>query len=311
MAQSFLHSARSSEFSLAVGDSNFLKDYKIQNMGGEKIADIIYGDKTIRKDVRIGEEIDETRLDCSGLYMLNKMGPRRYDLTGFNLFAILSPCYDVSLLGRNQREMLFVSGLSGSGKSTFAGQYARSYQLTCDNIPKNSPYFRKNQRRVIVISAVTQDEAFDGVDIQRVVFEDLLLDNGDVDEEAIIIEDLENSLCIFDDIDKCANKKIMKFLQHLRDQCLERGRHHNINMLCLNHQLMNYKETKVVLMEATKIVFFPSSGASEQIKRFLKSYGGLDKKQIQGVFECKSRWVMLSKQAPSYILHANGCYFLS
>ena len=99
---------------------------------------------------------------------------------------------------------------------------------------------------------MTQDEAFDGVDIQRVVFEDLLLDNGDVDEEAIIIEDLENSLCIFDDIDKCANKKIMKFLQHLRDQCLERGRHHNINMLCLNHQLMNYKETKVVLMEATK-----------------------------------------------------------
>ena len=106
------------------------------------------------------------------------------------------------------------------------------------------------------------------------------------------------------------NKKLRLWVQDLRNQCLQHGRHDNINMLCTTHQLMNYKETKILLVEATKVVFFPNSGGAAQIKRFLKTYGELDAKQIQDVFKIKSRWVMLNKAAPRFILHASGCYML-
>ena len=54
MSQSFLYSARSSDYSLAVESTSYVKDERMQDLQGGKIADIIFGDKTIRKDVRFG-----------------------------------------------------------------------------------------------------------------------------------------------------------------------------------------------------------------------------------------------------------------
>ena len=129
-------------------------------------------------------------------------------------------------------------------------------------------------------------------------------------EGAITIEDLSNSLTIFDDVDVIPGKKLRLWIQDLRDQCLQHGRHNNINLICTTHQLCNYKATKILLMESTKVVFFPNSGGAAQIRRFLKEYGELEKEQIAKVLEIKSQWVMLNKAAPKYILHANGCYLI-
>ena len=286
MAEAFLRSGVSHEYSLLVGDPDYSTDPKLQKLKAEKIADVLF-----KKSFK----------DNIALYMTNhsiETNHRVYDLTGTRLFSIMSPAYDTTLPSRNQRDMIYISGQSGSGKSTWAGQYARSYQSS----NKNS--------KIIIFSAVDSDKAFEGVKLKRVVFDQLIDDEGHIAEDMISLEDLKDSLTIFDDIDVIPGRTLRRYIQDLRDQCLQHGRHNNINMICTTHQLMNYKETKILLMEATKVVFFPTSGGAAQIKRFLKSYGELDSREISDIFKIKSRWVMLNKAAPRYILHANGCYMI-
>ena len=302
MADQFLLSAQSSDFSLAVGDDDYDKDKAMQRKKGQKVADILFADRNTTAEFAAGGAVKTQDLEASGLYLVNEQGSKSYNLVGSKLFCLMSPAYDTTLPSRHQRDMIYVSGQSGSGKSTWCAQYARAYQ-------KSFHKHASGGGRIIIFSAVKEDPAFAGVKLKRVVFDDLIED-GEVVEDAIIISDLKNSLTIFDDVDVIPNKKLRLWVQDLRNQCLQHGRHDNINMLCTTHQLMNYKETKILLMEATKVVFFPNSGGAAQIKRFLKTYGELDAKQIQDVFQIKSRWVMLNKAAPRFILHASGCYML-
>lgn len=117
-----------------------------------------------------------------------------------------------------------------------------------------------------------------------------------------------SSLCIFDDIDVVSNPAAKKAVQELRNRCLEIGRHAQVSMIVTTHQLMNYRETKIVIMEATKVVVFPLSGARRQIRRFFESYTTLDKKNIDEIFKLKTRWVCVSKTYPQYILYSGGIY---
>ena len=233
-----------------------------------------------------------------------------YNLSGSKLFAMMSPCPDPSMKSRRQRDVIYISAPSGSGKSTWAGQYARAWQDEFKSghaAPK--PPASDGMDRVIIFSAVNEDPAFEGVNLKRVLFAHLVDSFGEPND-CITIENLSDSLVIFDDIDVIANKKLRLWIQELRNRCLEIGRHHNISLICTTHQLMNYKETKILLMEATKVVFFPTSGAGAQIKRYLKAYADLSQQQIKHVFSLKSRWVMINKANPQYIMHANGAYLL-
>lgn len=277
----FLRSGQSVDYSLAVSDSHDKKN--------SIIADIL-------------TEGQAGKIDASvSLAIQNKKGPSAFDLTGSDLFAIMSPAYDVTLRDRRQRDVIYISAPSGAGKSTWTGQYARAWQR------HNDEHGRK--QRVIVFSAVQEDPAFDGVELKRVPFDSLVDDDGEPND-AIEIDNLRDSLVIFDDIDVIANKKLRHWIQELRNRCLEIGRHKNINLIATTHQLMNYKETKIMLMECTKVVFFPNSGSAAQIKRYLKTYADLSPEEIKRVFSLKSRWVMLNKSSPRYILHATGGYLL-
>ena len=290
MTEAFLRSGDSHEHSLVTGNAVYEDDPELKELEAEKIADVLY--KSPKKK----------ELKSLGLYMTSHHTDRKhkqYDLTGNRLFSIMSPAYDTTLPSRNQRDMIYISGQSGSGKSTFAGQYARAYQKA------------NAKSRIFIFSAVNEDIAFDGVKLKRIVFDDLMDEDGHIDENIIQLSDLKNSLTIFDDIDVIPGNALRRYVQDLRNQCLQHGRHNTSNMICTTHQLMNYKETKILLMEATKVVFFPTSGGAAQIKRFLKTYGELSPNQISDVFKLKSRWVMLNKSSPRYILHASGCYLIS
>jgi hypothetical protein len=278
----FLKSGKSVGYKLKVMDPS-----SPANPDAQKIGDIIVS-KGKKFDQSMWLSVVSCDEDCSE--------NQRYELSGSRLFAMMSPSPDPQMKSRRQRDVIYISASSGAGKSTWAGQYSRAWQ-------------RCIKERVVIFSAVGQDPAFEGVDLKRIPFDKLVDESGDPND-CVQIEDLKDCLVIFDDIDVIANKKLKCWIQALRNRCLEIGRHHNISMICTTHQIMNYQETKILLMEATKVVFFPSCGAAAQIKRYLKSYAGLSPNEIKDVFALKSRWVMLSKAAPKYIMHANGAYFL-
>ena len=196
MADAFLRSGESYEYSLVTGETDYDKDPEMKELKAEKVADVLYS----------GGKKHGKELKSIGLYMTSKhtgTNHKIYDLSGSRLFNVMSPSYDKTLPSRNQREMIYISGQSGSGKSTWAGQYARSYQAS------------NEKSRIFIFSAVNSDKAFEGVKLKRIVFDELIDEDGQIDDSIISLSDLKNSLTIFDDIDVIPGRTLRRYVQDL------------------------------------------------------------------------------------------------
>lgn len=199
----------------------------------------------------------------------------------------------IPMMRENQVQKVFISGMSGSGKSTWIASYAKNYKKL---FPKNN---------IIVISRHDEDAVIDNIGgVKRIKLTD------DILEAEIDIKDLHDSLVIMDDIDTIPNKNIAKLIANLRDDLLENARHYNIYMCCVAHQILNYKNTRHLILESDCIVFFPRSGGY-QIKRFLKEYASLDKDKINMIMKLPSRWCLLNKNTfPNTLISENDIYIL-
>ena len=191
------------------------------------------------------------------------------------------------------RECLYISGPSGSGKSTYVNKFIKQYK---EMYPKNE---------VFLMSRLASDKSLDNnKHIKRIKINEELLD------DPIDNSELENSAIIFDDIDTIRDKDLRDYVSDLRDDLLETGRHEKVTMLCTSHLLMDYKKTRTLLNEATSVTFFPNSGSSYHISRFLKVYCGFSNNEIKRVLNLPSRWVTICKTAPMYVLYSQGIYLV-
>ncbi len=197
------------------------------------------------------------------------------------------------IVKKDQREIIYISAPSGSGKSTYTKMYALQYK----------EMFKKN--RVILFSRLDKDKSLDEIKPIRIK-----LDRGII-EDPIKIEELKDSLVIFDDCDTIQDTELKNAIIKLKNDLLECGRHTNTYMIITSHLLMNYKETRTTLNEATMVVLFPKSGSSYHISRFFKTYAGLDNKSIQKAINLPSRWIALNKTYPQYIMYSSGVYILN
>jgi hypothetical protein len=196
---------------------------------------------------------------------------------------------------KEKRSVFYIAGMSGSGKSYLSGNIIKEYRRL---FPKNN---------IFIFSRLDEDKLLDHSDTKRVILDDDFLENpiniNDTDE-------LDNSLCIFDDIETIPEKKMRDMVYKLRDDLLICGRHKFITMIVTCHQICNYKETRLLLLEATHVAFFTTSGGTFHINRFLKEYAGLSKDQITKIYNLNSRWCLISKSFPMYAMYTNGCYII-
>tara|TARA_R110000868_G_scaffold227697_1_gene480726 strand:- start:52 stop:822 length:771 start_codon:yes stop_codon:yes gene_type:complete len=183
-----------------------------------------------------------------------------------------------------ERQILYITGASGSGKSTYAAKYIKEYK----KIFKNNP--------VYVFSALKDDESLDVIKPKRIIIDDSLYTNP------LNVEDFESSIVIFDDIDVISDKKQREAVYNILNQILETGRHFHISCIITNHLSTAGKDTKRVLNECHSVVYFPFSGSGVGLKRLLVDYLGLDKKDIIKAKKCKSRWVCIFKNYPQIIM---------
>ena len=208
--------------------------------------------------------------------------------------GVLEPTPDTSV----ERDVIYISGPAGAGKSTWVASYMRNYEAIFPD------------RNIYVFSLINDDPAFKG--INNLV--QIPLDNEYLDEvregDGIEMEDLRDSMVVFDDVDSIGNKTMKEHIVSLRDNCLQIGRHYHTTTLCTTHQLCNYNNTKILIMESNKVVIFPTSGSVYHITRFLKAYCGLQKDKIGKVLNVPSRWAMIHKAYPNYILHSTGAFIL-
>lgn len=190
-------------------------------------------------------------------------------------------------------EKMYVSGVSGSGKSYFVSKYLEEFKF---DFPEDN---------IFIFSSVDEDECLDVLEPIRIPITESLV------EEPLHISEFQDSIIVFDDCDTIKDVNIRKAVARVQAEVIEIGRHNNARCITTSHIISNYQKTRQILNEATSVVFFPKSGGKNHIVSFLKNNIGLSKYEIERVMNLDSRWVSIYKTYPSYIVWDKGISLLS
>jgi DNA helicase HerA-like ATPase len=192
------------------------------------------------------------------------------------------------------RTVQYIFGMSGSGKSTWIGNFVAEWLAEHPGRP------------VYVVSRKLEDGAFEGIKVKHVVVDESLID------EPMTVDDFpENCMTIWDDIDSIQPKRVNDAVQGLLRDVLEVGRARRVNAVVSSHLGSDYKRTRTILNEAHGITFFPYGSSAHQIRYVLKTYGGMDSEQVRKCLRLPSRWVSLRKMFPPAIIYSSGAYMLN
>lgn len=197
---------------------------------------------------------------------------------------------------KTERNVLYITGASGSGKSFYTREYVKQYKLA---FPKNPIY---------LFSSLNDDPTLDKLTyIKRI---DL---NEDFLNMPFTIDDFKNCLVIYDDIDVITNKHMKKKLQEIMGMILETGRHTKTSFIYTSHQANKGNDTKQILNESHSLTFFPNNMGVRTSKYLLEGLFGLDKDQIKKIRKIgtKSRWVSIVKTFPLICMYDKGAYVLN
>ena len=182
-----------------------------------------------------------------------------------------------------RREVWYIAGQSGSGKSYIARTLASYYHKLFPD------------RGVYLVSKLEKDETLDALKfIRRVNIQSFVDDYPS-------LEEFRDCMMIFDDYDTLtgdADKVVSKIIDDLAIQ----GRHTNTTMLCLSHYLTNYKKTRLLLNEATHIVVYPLSTSYHALRYLLKNYVGVDEEDLKRQRKMGSRWLAYAKGFPQFMI---------
>ncbi len=185
-----------------------------------------------------------------------------------------------------ERNILYITGASGSGKSYYSADYINQY------IKKNP------NNEIYLFSSVSDDKVLDKIKkLKRVN-----INNADFLHTEFDIDDFKNSLLIFDDTDCISNKPLLKKVNEILDKVLQTGRHVGCTAIYTSHTACNGKSTKMILNESHSITFFINGMGGKSMRYLLDQYLGLDKKQIEKVKSIKSRWTTVLKTFPQIVM---------
>jgi hypothetical protein len=190
-----------------------------------------------------------------------------------------------------KREVWYIAGASGSGKSYIARGLAFYYKKLFPD------------RQVYLVSKLDEDSTLDALPfLKRILVQSFVDDYPD-------LEEFKDCMVIFDDYDTLtgdAEKVITKIVDDLAIM----GRHTNTTILCLSHYLTNYKKTRLLLNEATHIVVYPLSTSYHALRYLIKNYVGVDEEDLKRQRKLGSRWLMYSKGFPQYMISQKNAELL-
>ena len=189
------------------------------------------------------------------------------------------------------REILYLSGRSGSGKSYYAMKYIKEYKK------------KYKDRPIFLFTYLTEeDQTLKDLKVNKFKLDEYFL------ETPLEIDFFEKSLVLMDDIDMISDKLIYKKIREILDKILQTGRHKEISCIYTSHLLTNSNQTKLILNESHTATIYPCGLPKRNIEYFLSSYLGFDKKDIAKVSRIKSRWITFYKTFPIVVAYETGAY---
>lgn len=188
----------------------------------------------------------------------------------------------IQVIPRNipgQRDAYYIFGSSGSGKSTFASNYALAYK---QEFPNN---------RVFIFSRKEYDPVFDPVIpglIRTVLDRNFVREHQRRPGQDDPIANYSDSLVIFDDFLKIEDVTIRKSAQQLKDSIYELGRDFSITICSIQHKGLGGGKSITELCESSGITFFPRMNFGES-QRLVEKYLCFSKDQMARIFNDSAR----------------------
>ena len=223
------------------------------------------------------------------LYLNQNMvedGKRGIQLTGDNKLQ--------QVPSNNERDVLYISAMSGSGKSFYTAEYVKQYHK---KYPKNE---------IFLFSSIDDDKCLDSLKyLPRINIKSDAFFSSE-----ITAKDFEKSCVIFDDCDVISDKNIKKKVFQILDEILQTGRHFHTTCVFTSHNATAGNQTKVILNEATSITIFPQTAGNKSLNYLCDQYLGLDKKQIKQLKHIEGRWATFIRAYPRCIITEKTAFLI-
>lgn len=217
---------------------------------------------------------------------------------GFTSYSLDNPRYkdyhfELSVNNSQERQIIYVTGQSGSGKSYWTRRYIEAYKKVYTDRP------------IYLFSCINEDDSIDKIkDLQRIKLTPELL------QDELQAEDFKDSCVIFDDCDTIIDKAMRKKVLQIQGSILQVGRHYNVSAIITSHVATNGADTKLILTEAHAITIFPNNMNARSLKYLLESYMGMDKNEIKKIKSLKGRAVTFCKTFPKCIVSDKLVYIM-
>jgi hypothetical protein len=194
-----------------------------------------------------------------------------------------------------ERDVLFIAGKSGSGKSFYGREYLKQYAKI---YPK---------RPIYLISYLDKDDTLD--EFKKIVRINIY--DPEFMKEELGIDDFKDACVIMDDIDSVKDKKLKMYLLNLLSKLLTMGRHSATTVLYCSHQPYEGMKTQDILNECDSLTIFPRTLGKRKVRYLLEGYFGMENDEIQKLAGLESRWVTFYKSCyPNLIMSQNKIYTL-
>lgn len=197
--------------------------------------------------------------------------------------------YFIPIIGTKTKKFdghIYIAGATDSGKSYII------QQIVLNDIKQRTP--------ILFTDLKEKDETFDKMKYEK--FDE----KSDSRGWDWIQENWQNKILIFDDVQ--FNVEVLKY----KDEMLEKGRHGNTTIMCVNHRLQDYAKTRVALNDASYIVTFPCSNKGK-IFKYLDSELALDREQNRDILKIacdEGRHLIVHKKYPELIATTSSIFKL-
>ncbi len=184
---------------------------------------------------------------------------------------------------------IYVSGPAGIGKSLYIREYIKHF---LKHYPKS---------KILLFSSKIKDKNLDDIkSIIRVnINDDMLLNRLTISEIAAKSTPV---MTVFDDIEDFPSKKLNFEINRLCNEVIRNGRASHIFNLYVSHDPCNYSQTKLFIKEATQIVMMPYRANKTAYDLLMDKYLKLNKKTQNQLKNLKSRYVVINRGRPEFIL---------
>lgn len=208
----------------------------------------------------------------------------------------------------NDRMTMFIAGTPGAGKSYLAKQMIRL-------LPSNLP--------ILLFTALEEkDGNFSDLGSERLF---KIKMTPEVLSKISLAEirgrsKTNQSILLFDDIDKIKDSKVYKAMAAIMNDALANGRGHekhdgkgDIHVICTSHAANDYLKTKFMFENSNYVALFPGTTPALQMYRMFDKLG-LEKELCQKMIvlarQQRIRSIIIHKVVPMYMIFGNQIMLL-